>query len=83
MVTNIPSTPYADASPRLQKMLDEETGMLFEGATDWHCRLCGAEMPTVGLRITEEGLAVCPTDGCAGAGWSDLEPVGHVYRTTS
>jgi hypothetical protein len=74
---------YAEATPRVQKILDEEIGTLFEGTTDWRCRLCGTEAPTTGLAVTDDGLAVCPHDGCAGAGWSDLLPVGHVYRTTA
>jgi hypothetical protein len=75
--------PYPEVSPRAQKMLDEEIDMLFEGTTNWHCRKCSGETPTVGLLVTEEGLPVCPTEGCGGAGWSELQPVGHVYRTTA
>jgi hypothetical protein len=83
MLSSVPSTAYKEATPRVQKMLDEETSMLFEGTSEWHCRLCGKEAATADLHVTGEGLAVCPTDGCPAAGWSDLMPVGHVYRTTS
>jgi hypothetical protein len=75
--------PYSEVSPRLQKMLTEEVDMLFEGTSAWHCRRCNADTPTTELFLGEEGLPTCPTEGCEGAGWSDLVPVGHVYRTTA
>jgi hypothetical protein len=83
MLNTMRTTPYAEATPRVQKILDEEIGTLFEGTTEWRCRLCQAETPTTELRVTDDSLAICPTEDCAGAGWSDLMPVGHVYRTTS